>query len=895
MKASALRAALRTYLRPTCSLLVGVPVFCLTAVHSLGWIGTVFPAFFLMDNAVVPSVSGYDWPPDRTTLFHAQVRSIDGEPVRSSADLYARVAAQPVGTVFRYEFRKHGETVTRDIASRRFAAGDFLQTYAVLLAFGLISLAAGIVVGFLQPATRQARVYHMQAVVVGLYAITGAALYQGGWTGLTVLYLVLESWVGATFMHLALRFPVERELTGWRRALLAALYGLALVQTVLALRGFHADPPALAAIQRNYLINAASFVFFLASLAYAYWEDRTPVARARVKALLPGIFFGTLLMFYAFVNNARAGGDFPMQFGILFVPILYVSVAWAIARHDLFDIDRVVRQSFVYAALSAIVLAAYALLLSLVAWLFPGAAARDTSVVTVGFVLLTALLIDPLRRSVQFVIDRAFYRTRLDYSATISRLSDALTTLLDARAIVDQVVRVLLDAMHLERAALCIFEPDGRGRLWIGEPDAPLACRAADAGLERLTSDAGRAVRLWTVDALAAASPPAAATLRDLGADACLPLVVSGRTVGVLLLGRRRSGKPFAADDAALLRTLAGQAAIALQNAVSFHALEELTRTLDERVRQQTEELRRSHAALEQAYDQLKNAQAQLVQSEKMASLGQLVAGVAHELNNPASFVHGAMDNLREFFTEYLAALDRYRALVAEAGLDERAAARLADIDLDFLERETPELLAACSEGSERIRRTVDDLRTFARVDRGGRVAVDVTDGIDSTLRLLQPRLDRLGIATERDYGAIARVLASPGRLNQVWMNLLGNAIDALEGSAAPRLRVSAHDDGEWVAVAVQDNGRGIAPEIHGRIFEPFFTTRPIGKGTGLGLSIVYGIVRETGGTIDVESEVGVGTTVRVRLPAAGGGSGEGMSAAEAQAGAGARAGAGES
>ncbi len=868
MKDAALRQWVLTYLRPIVSLCVAVPVFCWTAIHSAAWVGKVFPGFFLMDNAVVPSVSGYDWPPDKTTLFHAQVRTIDGNVVASSAALYRRVAALPAGTLLHYEFRKHGQPIERQIASRRFGLGDFLQTYAVLLVFGVISLAAGIVVGFLQPATRQARVYHVQAVVVGLYAITGAALYQGGWTGFTVLYLVLESWVGATFMHLALRFPIERELTGWRRATLYLLYALAMVQTVLAVRGFYADPPDLAAIQRNYLINAASFIFFLASLAFAYWEDRTPIARARVKALFPGIFFGTLVMFYAFVNNARAGGDFPMQFGILFVPILYVSVAWAIARHDLFDIDRVVRQSFVYAALSAIVLGAYALLLSVVTWLFPGAGERDTSVVSVGFVLLTALFVDPLRRNVQFLIDRAFYRTRLDYSATISSLSDALTTLLDAREIVHQVIRVLLDAMHLERAAVCFFEAEGKGRLWLGEADAPPLARSADGALRDLTQCVGSEIRLWTADAVAARSQEAARTMEGLGVTACLPLIVSGRANGVLLLGRRRSGKPFGADDAALLRTLAGQAAIALQNAISFHALEELTQTLDERVRRQTEELRTSHAALEQAYLQLKDAQSQLVQSEKMASLGQLVAGVAHELNNPASFVHGAMENLHEFFSDYVAALSRYREVIAEAGLSERAEARLRDLDLDFLERETPELLAACTEGSERIRRTVDDLRTFARVDRGGQVAVDLPAGIDSTLRLLQPRLNQLGIQTTCDYDEDAVVHASPGRLNQVWMNLLSNAIDALEGIPQPHLRIEVRHDGAAVVVSLQDNGRGIAPEIRERIFEPFFTTKPIGAGTGLGLSIVYGIVRELDGSIEVESDVGKGTTVRVRLPA---------------------------
>ena len=857
------------YWRPIASLLVAGPIFLLALAWSLSWIGAVSPGFFLMDNAVIPTVSGYDWPVDKTMMFHSRVRAVDGVEVRDSGEVYRIVAARPPGTVFRYDFEKDGQTVSRSLASRIFEAGDFIQTYAVLLVFGLISLGAGIAVGFLQPATRQARVYHLQAVVVGLYAVTGATLYHGGWTALTVFYVVLESCVGVTFMHLALRFPIERDLGRWRRVILTALYAFALLETVLALRGFYAEPPDLVPIRRNYLINAASFLFFLLSLAYAYWENAAPIARARVKALFPGLFFGTLIMFYAFVNNARSDGNFPMQFGVLFVPVLYVSVAWAIARHDLFDIDRVVRQSFVYASLSAIVLGSYALLLSIVTWLFPGSADRYGSLFAISFVSVTALLVDPLRRSVQAVVDAAFFRTRLDYTATISRLSDALTTLLDAREIVHQVSRVLLDSMYLERVGIGFLEPEGSGRLWVGAPGRPIDVRAADDSLRALITRLGFVSRLWTIEAVAEEiDEGSSGTMRELGAVAALPLVVSGRAVGLLLLGQRRSGKPFGLDDAALLRTLAGQTAIALQNALTFHALEELTHTLDERVQRQTRELRDSHAALERAYGELKDAQTQLVQSEKMASLGQLVAGVAHELNNPASFVHGSMENLRDFFTDYLGALERYQSLIKEAGLEERAAGRLDGIDLDFLERETPGLLAACAEGSDRIKRIVDDLRLFARVDRGGTVATDLRTGLDSTLRLLEPRLNRGGIRLELLVDDIALVEASPGRLNQVWMNLLTNAIDAVEGRPDSGIGVRARDAGERVEVSVQDNGRGIPAEVRERIFEPFFTTKPVGAGTGLGLSIVYGVVRELGGTIEIESEVDRGTTVRVMLPA---------------------------
>jgi signal transduction histidine kinase len=234
------------------------------------------------------------------------------------------------------------------------------------------------------------------------------------------------------------------------------------------------------------------------------------------------------------------------------------------------------------------------------------------------------------------------------------------------------------------------------------------------------------------------------------------------------------------------------------------------------------------------------------------------------------SFVHGSMANLKEFFTDYVGALERYKKVVEEAGVTAQAADLLRELDLDFLARETPELLSACAEGSERIKRIVDDLRMFARVDRGGLVAVDVCSGLDSTLRLLQPRLAQAGVRLLRQYDEIAQICASPGRLNQVWMNLLTNAIDALEGRLDPVIRVRTRMAGDRAEVVVEDNGRGIPEEIRERIFEPFFTTKSIGAGTGLGLSIAYGVVRELGGTIEIDSEAGRGTIVRVTLPAAG-------------------------
>jgi two-component system, NtrC family, sensor kinase len=281
--------------------------------------------------------------------------------------------------------------------------------------------------------------------------------------------------------------------------------------------------------------------------------------------------------------------------------------------------------------------------------------------------------------------------------------------------------------------------------------------------------------------------------------------------------------------------------------------------------RRYKEELEARNAELERRKAELERLQAQIVHSEKMASLGQLAAGVAHELNNPAGFIYGNMEVLREC----AAGLERLLAFYDSSALPpdvSRGAERLkAEIDYEHTLADLRSIIEDCAGGAERIRDVVQNLRTFSRLDEAEFKKVDIHEGLDSTIRLLSRFYSSGHIKLSRDYGDLPLVDCYAGQLNQMWMNLLANAAQAVSGGG--EVRVSTRLDGERVAVSVSDTGPGIPAEHLNKVFDPFFTTKPVGEGTGLGLSITYGIVERHGGTISVESSEGFGTTFTVVLP----------------------------
>ena len=280
-------------------------------------------------------------------------------------------------------------------------------------------------------------------------------------------------------------------------------------------------------------------------------------------------------------------------------------------------------------------------------------------------------------------------------------------------------------------------------------------------------------------------------------------------------------------------------------------------------------ELRRSQAQSTQRLQELTQAIA-IVQTEKMSGLSQMVAGLAHELNNPVTFIHGNLVFVQQYMQTLLDMIGRYRQQYGEGDSDLQLTA--PEGELEFIVEDLKKILASMYDGSDRIRQIVLDLRTFSRMGEAGLKPVDIHQGIDSALTLLQNRLNPSGLApiqVIKEYSDLPLISCDAAQLNQVIMNILNNAIDALLDIADPtiwvRTRLKAPG---WVSIVIQDNGVGIPKAIRTKIFDPFFTTKPIGKGTGLGLAISYQIVvNHHSGSLKCISEVGEGTEFWIEIP----------------------------
>ncbi len=279
-------------------------------------------------------------------------------------------------------------------------------------------------------------------------------------------------------------------------------------------------------------------------------------------------------------------------------------------------------------------------------------------------------------------------------------------------------------------------------------------------------------------------------------------------------------------------------------------------------------ELAQKNQELEKAYDLLKDSQAKILHQEKMASIGQLAAGVAHEINNPVGFINSNLGTLQKYvgrLGEFIETQATVIASMQDGQKDQEGLhAKRKQLKIDHILPDIKELIRESMDGTDRVKKIVQDLKNFAHTDKAENTMANINSGLESTINIIWNEL-KYKVTLKKEYGDIPHTMCNPGQLNQVFMNLLINAVHAIDNHG--EITVKTWFDSGLILVSISDTGRGIAADMINRIFEPFFTTKKVGEGTGLGLSIVYDIVKKHKGEITVASEVGKGTTFTVKIP----------------------------
>jgi signal transduction histidine kinase len=798
--------------------LAAVTVLC--AVDSTVWVDRPFQGFVMGRNRIVAPIGLGHWAGFRADVpFGGQLTHADGAPVTSVPSLVERVWTMAPGTPVSYRFATRTGEVARTVPVMRFTLIDYLGLFGVLLANGLLFLGLGLLVAALKPARAASAVLLAFCVAWGLTLVVSAAdFYRFRFRD---LYAVAQAAAPAALVLLALTFP-DRPLPRRRGWLLGGLGAVTLAHAAADIVLYERAPLAWMRffdLSLAYGMLAAVVACVLLRWRYVRADAET---RARLQVVAVGAVVALGLPAAVQLCALAVGETLPVNLIPLITGLFPLAVAYAVLKHDVLGIDPLLTRSVFYALLTTVVTVAWIVLLGIAHATSPDALRGGSAWLPFLFALGVVAVAAPLRRAVQRTVDRLFFRTRYDVEAAVEDASRSLSGSLDRDQIAAGIRRMLGDTVAPAPCLVLLPDRDAL-RAATGETvaaDDPALRTAPGPGAAVVPLEAGASV--------------GATRLAGAGATLLVPLRLEDRLEGLLALGPKRSGAPWGARDLTLLRTLGNQAAIALRNAASYAELRELTATLEDRVAARTADLART--------------QAQLAQADKLASLGRLVAGIAHEINNPVAFVSASVDLIHD------------AAVHVRSSIDGRGDPALVATLTQLLEN-----AAICRDGAARAARIVRDLQAFARPRPNRREPVDVHAALERTLQLLRGEYkERITIV--REFGNVPLALTDPGELDQVLMNLLANAVQAIDGTGDIRLRTWAAD-GTFVLV-VRDSGRGIPLALQERIFEPFFTTRT-GRGSGLGLAIANSLVTRQGGTIRVSSTPGAGASFTVRLPLA--------------------------
>ncbi len=806
-------------------------IFCIgNFLLGLNRVNKPYPGFFFYKNLVVTDISPKAVNGEMLKRFKDKIKGVNGIPVRSPDEVFEIIDKYPAGSDIVYTIERSGASFDVTIPVERLTLREMLQMFGIIYAIGVVFLIIGVMVLQMKPHLRASKAFFLFCASICIW-------FVGSFDAQSVYLfdqLSFFSWIFSPVfgIYLMFIFPSDAKLKRMTHNLVSIFFlFISAMLFVLQFIFFYKYDIWKHVNTVSWIYVVLSTMIFPVSSLMTYLNPSSALEKQRAQIILLGCIFGLLVP--ASVVACITVFKISLPYNLMALPVIIfpVSIAYAIVKHKLFDIDVIIEKALTYGLLTGAVGCIFALTVLgfNVAFAKYGGWKNPAFFVILSGFLVIAL--NPLKNRIQDLVDLTFFRKKYDYRGTVEEVSYAMTSLLSLEKIIDKIIEIVENTMFSNPVSVFIYNQDlgsyeryyKKGEVQSSqdttlEEDNILIQQLNFHGNEIFKEDLIADERYFHN------SQKLMPEFERLNSSLIIPLFFKKQLIGFIALGDKKSGLSYTSRDVNLLKLMANQSAIALENALAFKLVEDYAKRL------------------EKTNKELKDTQAQLVHAEKMSAIGQLAAGVAHEIRNPLNIIEGA----RYYISTYM--MDKENAEVVGEYLD-------------YIKHEI-----------DRTNRLIDSLLKFSKAEPPYFERVSINSVLENVVILVRKQLSdndiNLTLSLDED---LPQIMADPNQLWQVFINIILNGVQAMPKGGdfsivtSTRWDEFASGNNDQVYIHFKDTGVGIDREDISKIFDPFFTKKDMG--TGLGLSIAYKIIEKHKGRIIVESEKGTGTTITIELP----------------------------